>query len=137
MGGKIRVLVADDHQPFRRALIQLLGLNDEIEVVGEAEDGEEALRLCAALLPDVIVMDLIMPKMGGAQATKIIKRDTPSVRVVMLSVFGQERHVEEGLKAGADEYLSKGVGRERLLEALLSARSGAEPVHAGAPSAEP
>jgi two-component system response regulator DegU len=116
--GRIRVLVADDHEPFRRSLVHLLSLDDDIEVVGQAGNGGEAWQLCTEMHPDVVLMDLAMPVMDGAEATERIKRDAPDVRVIILTVFSQESFVRNALKAGADHYLTKGLPREELLSAL-------------------
>ena len=118
MAERIRIVVADDHPSFRESLIRLLSLDEEIEVVGEAEDGAEAYRLALDLKPDVVVIDLKMPQMDGAEATRRIKAATPETRVVVLSVFSQNDHIRRCLDAGADRYLTKGISREELLAAV-------------------
>ncbi len=116
--GGIRVLVADDHAPFRRALIRLLSLTQGMEPVGEAGNGLDARDLCHALRPDVAVLDLSMPGMSGDEVTREIKEDLPATRVIILSVFSQEQHVRRGLEAGADRYLTKGITSDELLAAI-------------------
>lgn len=115
MNRRIRVLVADDHEPFRRAFAHLLSLDADIDVVGEAATGREACDLAAELHPDVVFLDLLMPEMDGAEATREIKRQLPDTRVIILSVFDQEASIRRGLAAGADRYLTKGVSRLELL----------------------
>ncbi|MCZ7664091.1 MAG: response regulator transcription factor [Thermoleophilia bacterium] len=115
MERKIRIVVADDHQPFRDALIHLLSLDADIDVVGAAADGREAYDLCMNLHPDVVLMDLVMPGVDGATATRYIKQEAPETKVIMFSVFNQERYIRRGAEAGVDRYLPKGISREELL----------------------
>ena len=118
MTERIRIVVADDHPSFRESLIRLLSLDEEIEVVGEAADGAEAHRLALDLKPDVVVLDLKMPEMDGAEATRRIKAAASEVQVIVLSVFSQADHIRRCLEAGADRYLTKGISREELLAAV-------------------
>jgi DNA-binding NarL/FixJ family response regulator len=97
----IQVLVADDHEPFRRAFAHLLSLDADIDVVGQARSGQEACELAEELHPDVVFLDLMMPEMDGAEATRELKRRFPEIKVIILSVFGQEAYVRKGLEAGA------------------------------------
>jgi len=112
------VLIADDNESFRRTLARLLHLQPDVNVVGEAADGEEACRLCLDLRPDVALLDLMMPKMDGAEAAAHIKRSCPDTKVIIFSVFGQEHHISRALAAGADRYLTKGVSRQEIFAAL-------------------
>lgn len=114
----IRVLVADDHAPFRHALVRLLSLTQGMEPVGEAGNGLDARDLCRSLRPDVAVLDLSMPGMSGDEVTREIKGDLPGTKVIILSVFGQEQYVRRGQAAGADRYLTKGITSDELLAAI-------------------
>lgn len=118
MGAHIRIVVADDHDSFRESLVHLLSLDQEIEVVGEATDGEQARQLVLDLQPDVAILDLKMPGATGTQTTRRIKEEAPQVKVIVLSIFSQDRHIRECLEAGADRYLTKGISREELLAAV-------------------
>ncbi|MHB0979978.1 MAG: response regulator [Thermoleophilia bacterium] len=118
MGARIRIVVADDHEAFRESLVHLLSLDQEIEVVGEAADGKQALDRVFDLRPDVAILDLKMPGATGTQATRRIKEEAPQVKVIVLSVFSQIHHIRECLEAGADRYLTKGISREELLAAV-------------------
>jgi len=121
---RIRVMIADDHSVVRSGLrFFLLGF-DDMELVGEAESGEEALQLCAEVQPDVILMDLVMPGMGGAAATKGIRESDPHVQVVALTSFQQEDLVQNALQAGAISYLLKDVSADELAQAIRSAHVG-------------
>ncbi|WP_237109766.1 response regulator transcription factor [Nonomuraea sp. MG754425] len=120
----MRVLVVDDQQAMREGLVALLGLVDGVEVVGEAGQGEEALRLVAALCPDVVLMDLRMPVMDGVEATRRITRDHPGVAVVVLTTYDDDRSVDGALLAGARGYLTKDAGRAEITAALRSAATG-------------
>src|SRR5687768_15927149 len=100
MTEKIRVLVADDHALFRRALTSVFDDEADIELVGEANDGEEAIRMAAELAPDVILMDVRMPKVLGIDAARQIKVDQPSTRIVMLTNSDEEEDLFEAIKAG-------------------------------------
>ncbi|WP_342778521.1 response regulator transcription factor [Herbidospora galbida] len=120
----MRVVVVDDQQVMREGLVALLGLVDEIEVVGDAGNGEEALRLVAERRPDVVLMDLRMPVMDGVEATRRIARQYPGTAVVVLTTYDDDRSVDSALLAGARGYLTKDAGRAEIAAALRSAAAG-------------
>lgn len=120
----VRVLVVDDQALFREALVTLLGARPEVEVVGEAADGHQALERSAALRPDVVLMDLHMPVLDGIGATRRLRVEQPGVRVLALTTFDDDEDVFAALRAGALGYLLKDVSSERLVEAVLSAARG-------------
>ena len=105
----IRVLIADDQALFRRGLYVVLGAEDNIEVVAEAQDGVEAVAKAEALSPDVILMDIRMPRLNGIEATRHIRAVLPATRIVMLTVSDQEVDLFEAIKAGANGYLLKEI----------------------------
>jgi len=112
------VLLADDHTLFREGLAALLSSQEGIEIVGEASSGEEALEKARELLPDVVLMDIRMPGMGGLEATRRIKEEMPHTRVVVLTVSEEENDLFEAIKAGAEGYLLKTVKSRDLIEML-------------------
>lgn len=120
----IRVLLVDDHAVVRSGLGSFLAAYDDLELVGEAAHGEEALRLCALRRPDVVIMDLVMPVMDGAEATRAIRERHPEVQVVALTSFKEEELVQRALAAGAIGYLLKSVSADALAEAVRAARDG-------------
>ncbi len=120
----VRVLLVDDQALFREALATLLGVRPEIAVVGEAENGAEAIDRVAALRPDVVLMDLHMPVLDGIGATRRLRVEHPDVRVLALTTFDDDEDVFAALRAGAVGYLLKDVSSERLVEALLAAARG-------------
>jgi DNA-binding NarL/FixJ family response regulator len=120
----VRVLVVDDQALFREALATLLGARPEVEVVGEAGNGHQALERAAALQPDVVLMDLHMPVLDGIAATRRLTVEQPGVRVLALTTFDDDEDVFAALRAGALGYLLKDVSSDRLVEALLSAARG-------------
>ena len=120
----IRVLIVDDHKVVRNGLRAFLMTYDDIELLGEARNGEEAIRMCAATPPDVVLMDLVMPKMDGAEATRIILEQNPAIRVIALTSFPEADLVEKTLKAGAISYLLKDVEDDDLARAIRSAVEG-------------
>lgn len=124
MSAPVRVLLVDDQALFREALATLLGVRGEVEVVGEAGDGDEALRRSAALRPDVVLMDLHMPVLDGIAATRRLRAEQPAVRVLALTTFDDDEDVFSALRAGAVGYLLKDVASDRLVEALLAAARG-------------
>ncbi len=119
-----RVLVVDDQALFREALVTLLGARPEVEVVGEAGDGQQALDRAAARQPDVVLMDLHMPVLDGIAATRRLRVEQPGVRVLALTTFDDDEDVFAALRAGALGYLLKDVSSDRLVEAVLSAARG-------------
>jgi NarL family two-component system response regulator LiaR len=121
---KIRVVITDDHEMIRKGIAAYLRVTHDIELVGEASDGYEALRLCDELKPDVILMDLVMPHLGGIDATKQIKDRFPATRVIALSSFQEREMVQEALKEGAISYLLKNVSGDDLVNAIRGAFSG-------------
>lgn len=122
--GRIRVLLVDDHSMVREGLKVFLSTSDDIEVVGEAANGAEAVDLCARLKPDVVLMDVLMPVMDGAAATAQITAAFPDIRVIALTSFVEEDMVQETLDAGAISYLLKDSRPESLMQAIRDARDG-------------
>src|SRR4030042_356853 len=121
---RTRVLLVDDHGIVREGLRAMLSLNQEIEIVGEAADGREAIRQTRSCAPNVVVMDMAMPGMDGLQATKRLARDFPGVRVLVLSQHDNERYILPVLQAGASGYvLKRSVGAE-LVEAIRAVNTG-------------
>ena len=120
----VRVLLVDDQALFREALGTLLGARPEVQVVGEAGDGFQALQRAAELRPDVVLMDLHMPVLDGIAATRRLRVEQPGVRVLALTTFDDDEDVFEALRAGALGYLLKDVSADRLVEALLAAARG-------------
>ncbi|MBB6099921.1 DNA-binding NarL/FixJ family response regulator [Deinobacterium chartae] len=120
----IRVLLVDDHALVREGTRALLSRQDDLEVVGEAGNGAQALELCATLRPDVVVMDVNMPEMGGIEATRQIKRAHPQIAVIGLSAHDDEAFVMALLEAGAAGYLLKDAPGQELINAIHAARRG-------------
>ena len=120
----IRVLLVDDQPLFLEGLSTLLSIHDEIEVVGEANDGQEALTRAAALIPDVVLMDVRMPVLDGVAATRHLHGEYPDIRVIMLTTFDDDEYVFEGLRAGVVGYLLKDVSSQKLIEAIKTAMRG-------------
>jgi two-component system, NarL family, response regulator LiaR len=121
---RIRVLLVDDHTVVRRGLRLVFELEDDLEVVGEAADGREALAQVAALRPDVVVMDLLMPGMNGVEATRAIRAAHPEVEVVALTSVLEDRMVVDAVEAGAAGYLLKETRPDELFEAVRAAARG-------------
>jgi len=121
---KIRVLLVDDHTVVRQGLRMVMSLEDDLEVVGEAADGREAVEAAADLAPDVVLMDLLMPVMNGVEAIRTIKRDHPEVEAVALTSVLEDRMVIDAVEAGAAGYLLKETGPETLFEAIRAAHRG-------------
>lgn len=120
----IRVMVVDDHGMVRRGIVAYLKNNAEIQVVGEAENGREAIELCGQLGPHVILMDLTMPEMDGVTATRTIKQKWPHVEVIVLTSFPEKALVQDAVQAGAISYLLKNVSGEDLAAAIRDASAG-------------
>ncbi len=120
----IKVLLVDDQTMFRDGMRVLLRAQKEFEVVGEAGDGEEALRKAAELNPDVILMDLRMPVMDGAAATRHLRNSQPGCRVIVLTTFDEDAAVFDALRSGAIGYLLKDAPSEKLYEAIRAAARG-------------
>lgn len=121
---KIRVLIVDDHGMVRKGLISYLKNKPDLEVIGEARDGKEAIQLCEQLQPDVVLMDLIMPEYGGVAATHAIHKNWPEIQVIALTSFQDRELVQDALQAGAISYLLKNISGDDLAEAIRAANSG-------------
>jgi DNA-binding NarL/FixJ family response regulator len=122
--GTIRVLVADDQRVVREGLATLLGLLEGVEVVGTAGDGEEAVGLAARVNPDVVLMDLRMPRCDGVEATRRLRMHDPNIKVLVLTTYADDRSVIEALRAGARGYLTKDAGAEEIQRALQQLAAG-------------
>lgn len=129
MPDTIRILICDDHAVVRRGLRSLIGVNTEMELVGEAVDGEEAVSMAKKLKPDVIIMDLIMPRKNGIDATTEIKKITPDAKILVLTSFSDDNNVFPAIKAGASGYLLKDSSPEELLQAINDVQQGKSSLH--------
>jgi DNA-binding NarL/FixJ family response regulator len=124
MTDPIRVITADDQRVVREGLALILSLLPNVEVVGTAADGEEALALVAERKPDVVLMDLRMPGMGGTEATRRLRAEHPAVKVIVLTTYADDASVVGALQAGADGYLTKDAGATEIQQALERVRDG-------------
>jgi two-component system NarL family response regulator len=120
----IRVLIVDDHALFRRGLIQVLQFEEGIEVVGEAEDGEDAIVKSEQLAPDVLLMDVRMPRVSGIEATRRLAETLPTMKILMLTVSDEEDDLYEAIKAGATGYLLKEISIEEVADAVRAVMQG-------------
>jgi NarL family two-component system response regulator LiaR len=125
----ISVLLVDDHQVVRQGVRAFLDAMNDIEVVAEAESGEEAVRLSAEHVPDVVLMDLLMPGMDGVEATRKVKDVSPRTQVVVLTSYHQDEHIFPALQAGAISYILKDVEMVELAEAIRQAAQGQATLH--------
>jgi len=124
LSDSIRILVADDHLIIRQGLRLILETEEEFEMIGEASDGAEAVRLCGELKPDVVLMDLRMPGMDGLTAIEHLRVEQPGIAVVILTTFNEDGLMMRGLRAGAKGYLLKDTDRETLFNAIRAAARG-------------
>jgi two-component system NarL family response regulator len=124
MSEPIRILVVDDHHVVRKGLVALLNIMPEVAVVGEAADGLEAIELHRTLRPDITLMDLQLPKLGGVDAISKIRAETPAARFIVLTTFDGDEDIYRSLQAGAKAYLLKGMTTEELLETIHAVHSG-------------
>ena len=122
--GRIRVMIVDDHPMVRRGLAAFLKAKPDLELVGEAGNGEEALSMCDEAQPQVVLMDLVMPKISGAKTTQAIRAKCPHVQVIALTSFQDKELVREALEAGAISYLLKNVTADELADAIRAAHAG-------------
>ena len=121
---KIRILLADDHPLIRSGIVTLLQSYKDFEIVGEAQDGEEAVEKTKVLKPDVLIIDLSMPKLSGIEATGIITKKHPDVKVLVLTMHENEEYVYQILKSGAGGYVLKSAGKEELSAAIRAVAKG-------------
>ena len=122
--GAIRILIADDHVLVREGIRALLGHHEGVEVIGEASDGKEAISLAGSLAPDLILMDISMPGLGGIEATMEIKKSWPEIKVLVLSQYDDKEYVSRLLKAGASGYILKKAMGDELMTAIRAVADG-------------
>ncbi|NYE05176.1 DNA-binding NarL/FixJ family response regulator [Bacillus niacini] len=130
----IRILITDDHHVVRRGLAFFLKTQKDIEIIGEAGNGREAVELTRTLKPDLVLMDLVMPEMDGIQATKIIKTEMPEIKILMLTSFSDQDHVIPALEAGASGYQLKDIEPDELIDCIRKIMSGENQLHPKATS---
>jgi two-component system, NarL family, response regulator LiaR len=124
MTDPIRVMLVDDHTMVRKGLATFLKVFDYLELVGEAENGADAIKLCGEVLPDVVLMDMVMPDMDGATATALIRQQFPQVQILVLTSFKEGELIKKALEAGAIGYLLKDVTADDLARAIRAAHAG-------------
>jgi NarL family two-component system response regulator LiaR len=124
MESKIRIMLVDDHAVVRSGLRAFLSVNPDLELVGEAENGEQAVVRAGLLQPDIILMDLMMPVMDGVAATQTIKKQNPHIQIIALTSFQEDELVQNALKVGAVGYLMKNISARELAAAIHAARDG-------------
>jgi two-component system NarL family response regulator len=129
MAKKIKVLIADDHRIVREGLSAILETKEEIQIVGEAGDGGEAVEKARTLLPDVIVMDVSMPGMSGVEATRIIKREFPHIGIIALTMYEDQQYIFDLVRAGATGYLLKDSDSTEIVAAIRAMSRGESLIH--------
>ncbi len=125
----VKVLIADDHPLIRQGLVKVINFDPEIEVVGEACDGEDVIKKAAALRPDLILMDLNMPKLDGLEAARIIRDSNPEVQIIALTVEDSEQKVMEVIKCGVRGYILKDVEPDALISTVKAVHTGETVIH--------
>ena len=125
----IRLYIADDHVLFREGLVRIFDLEEGIEVVGQAADGEQAIKQVLEIEPEVVLMDINMPKVTGVEATKAIKKQRPNVKIIVLSIHDDESYIFETIRAGASGYLLKDVEGRVLIDAISHVANGGSFIH--------
>jgi NarL family two-component system response regulator LiaR len=131
----IRVMIVDDHLMVRDGLRVFLSVYEDIKVVAEADDGEQAVALCRGVVPDVVLMDLLMPNMDGFEATRRIRSEDESIQVIALTSFAEQELVEKAFRAGAISYLLKDVHSEKLAQTIREAKLGRSTIDSAAAQA--
>lgn len=131
---EIRILIADDHHVVRRGLVFFLQTQKELEIIGEAANGLEAIEMARTLQPDFILMDLVMPEMDGIEATKQIKKELPETKIMMLTSFSDQDQVIPALEAGANGYQLKDIQPDELVKSIKKIVSGENQLHPKATS---
>ncbi|OPY55951.1 MAG: Transcriptional regulatory protein DegU [Pelotomaculum sp. PtaU1.Bin035] len=121
---KVKVLIADDHTLIREGLYKILSTEEAIEVVGEAENGQQAVELAFKIKPDIILMDITMPGTNGIEATRIIKNECPGIGIIVLTIHDQEEYLFELIKAGASGYVLKDIRSDLLIQTILGVARG-------------
>ncbi len=121
---KIKVLLVDDHNLVREGFAKMLELEPDMDVVGQAANGEEACTMVEELKPHVVLMDIRLPGFTGIEATKLIKEKFPSVEVIILSMYDEEEYISEAIRAGASSYVLKDISKDELVRAIRVVRSG-------------
>lgn len=124
MKGKIKIILADDHKIFRKGIRALLSEMADIEIVAEAEDGTQALEMVGKYSPQIVIMDIGMPKMDGIEATRQIKARYPEIKVLVLSMYAKKAYIDQILKAGANGYVLKDSDEENLIAAINTVING-------------
>jgi DNA-binding NarL/FixJ family response regulator len=130
----IRILIADDHHVVRRGLVFFLKTQKDLEIIGEAENGRKAVEMAKELKPDIILMDLAMPEMDGIEATKIIKEEDPSIKIMILTSFSDQDHVIPALEAGASGFQLKDIQPDELVTSIKRMVKGESQLHPKATS---
>ncbi|MCC3358923.1 response regulator [Bacillus sp. REN16] len=130
----IKIVVVDDHHVVRRGLVFFLRTQKGLQIVGEAANGIEAIELAKSLKPDLILMDLVMPEMDGVEATKIIKKELPEIKIMMLTSFSDQDHVIPALEAGASGYQLKDIEPDDLVKSIKKIMGGENQLHPTATS---
>jgi DNA-binding NarL/FixJ family response regulator len=125
---KVKLLIVDDHALVRKGIATLLADEELVEVIGEAGNGYEALETARELMPDVILMDINMPRCNGIEATKLIKKELPYIKIVMLTVYEDEQYLFEAIKSGAQGYLLKNLDPENLVTSIFELLKGEAPI---------
>lgn len=126
---KIKVLIADDHRVVREGLAAILKTKDDIHIVGEAQDGMEAVEKVKTLMPDVVLMDVSMPRMGGVEATRQIKREFPHIGIVALTMYDEQQYIFDLVRAGATGYLLKDSESSQIVAAIRAIYKGESLIH--------
>jgi NarL family two-component system response regulator LiaR len=126
---RIRVLICDDHAIVREGLVAFLGVQDDIEIAGQAGDGEEAIALAVQLNPDVTLMDLVMPNVDGIEAIRRIRAADPEAKIIVLTSFADDRKIFPAIRAGATGFLMKDVSPQELSRAIRLAKAGESLLH--------